>query len=384
MLGCAGCRQWGKSCERPSRANVGIACLLAARTPPAVWLAPLSCLAGVKFLTKSVLLRLCTALVAADAPRGSRAQRSRRCAVSTALSTSVANSLLAVALARQHVSRSRQSRDCAEVSMMRPSWIAMVARGFCLRHPPPRPPLTTLSVRRADPELASNTTEMQHNEHCARGQAHAERARTKSTAGAANQADAALGALKDGIAHRHAGKVYGVIKHLEDASTDEADAVVVGLLPLVAAANEHADLDLLRKAMTHEPLGAKALARAVLACLRKDATDGTYGLALSLLDLAPKVCLVPRNSRSPRHALTLHILLTLLCYFCPFLMSRARTDSCEKLSDPTGAPPIPGVRAQVAAAHDGGGAGRTGALLGGLSLRRGGPASCDHVIRAGL
>ncbi len=150
-----------------------------------------------------------------------------------------------------------------------------------------------------------------HNQYCARGQAHAERARTKSTAGAANAADAALVALKDGIAHRHAGKISGVMKHLGEASDDEADAVVVGLLPLVVAANEQADLDLLRKAMVHEPLGAKALARAILACLRKDATDGTYGLALSLLDMAPKVSLVScfgktRASLAPARPLTHH------------------------------------------------------------------------------
>mmetsp|Transcript_2209 Transcript_2209/g.5060 ORF Transcript_2209/g.5060 Transcript_2209/m.5060 type:complete len:160 (-) Transcript_2209:267-746(-) len=97
-----------------------------------------------------------------------------------------------------------------------------------------------------------------------------------------NPTDKVLGELLVGIENEHVGRVAGILSSMD---VETADEVVIKLKELYKDVMVGApDTEpFLRKVMSKKPLKGRALAVAILACLRKEPTEGTYELAEQLL-----------------------------------------------------------------------------------------------------
>mmetsp|Transcript_26421 Transcript_26421/g.84024 ORF Transcript_26421/g.84024 Transcript_26421/m.84024 type:complete len:152 (-) Transcript_26421:135-590(-) len=97
-----------------------------------------------------------------------------------------------------------------------------------------------------------------------------------------NPTDKVLGELLVGIENEHVGRVAGILSSMD---VETADEVVIKLKELYKDVMVGApDTEpFLRKVMSKKPLKGRALAVAILACLRKEPTEGTYELAQQLM-----------------------------------------------------------------------------------------------------
>jgi len=114
---------------------------------------------------------------------------------------------------------------------------------------------------------------------------HATKAELSRGNTSANKRDKAIGEFMEGVQNEHVGRVAGILASMD---VETADEIVLTLKKLFQAMEdgESNTERFLRKVMSKKPLKGRQLAIAVLACLRKDATDGTYELAEQLVAIS--------------------------------------------------------------------------------------------------
>jgi len=99
-----------------------------------------------------------------------------------------------------------------------------------------------------------------------------------------NQNDKVLADLTVGIQNEHVGQVAGILSNM---NVEQADEVVIALKGVFGNVSEGGEGEpFINKVMSKKPLQGKQLAVAILACLRKEPTEGTYTLAQQLMSLA--------------------------------------------------------------------------------------------------
>eukprot|EP00515_Schizochytrium_aggregatum_P005427 CAMPEP_0202046690 /NCGR_PEP_ID=MMETSP0963-20130614/1464_1 /ASSEMBLY_ACC=CAM_ASM_000494 /TAXON_ID=4773 /ORGANISM="Schizochytrium aggregatum, Strain ATCC28209" /LENGTH=200 /DNA_ID=CAMNT_0048611359 /DNA_START=39 /DNA_END=639 /DNA_ORIENTATION=+ len=88
-----------------------------------------------------------------------------------------------------------------------------------------------------------------------------------------------------GVRNGNAGRVCGVLSRMGVEEAEDVVVIVHGLFRAVARGDRVAAV-LLQEVVAKHPLGHRQLAVAVLACLRREASDGTYELAQQLLAIS--------------------------------------------------------------------------------------------------